>query len=72
MLTAASANAAKMPNESLTAPIATGMLLAARVSRKRGDWQVGWFGDAQDQIQGDLDELRKTQGERQFKVWRKH
>ena len=55
----------------LTAPAAASLLLAARVSRKRG-WQVGWVGDAQDRIHGDIAELRKTQAERQFKVWRKH
>jgi hypothetical protein len=55
----------------LAAPMAASMLLAARVSRKRG-WSVGWLGDGQQQVQGDLGELRKVQSERQFKVWRKH
>jgi hypothetical protein len=27
---------------------------------------------SQDRIQGDLGELRKTQAERHFKIWRKH
>jgi len=47
------------------------MLLAARVSGKRG-WQVGWLANSEQRIQGDLSELRKRQAEQQFKVWRKH
>jgi hypothetical protein len=57
--------------DSPAAPMVASMLLAARVSRKRG-WHIGWLGDAQDRIQGDLGELRKTQAERHFKIWRKH
>ena len=57
--------------DSLAAPMAASMLLAARVSRKRG-WHIGWVGDAGERIQGDLGELRKLQSERQFKIWRKH
>ena len=68
---AASSDDLDLVRESLQAPVAAGLLLAARVSRKRG-WHVGWFGDGQQQVQGDLDDLRKQQSERQFKVWRKH
>ncbi len=57
--------------DSLAASVAASMLLAARVSRKRG-WHIGWVGDAGERIQGDLGELRKLQSERQFKIWRKH
>ena len=62
---------ASQSQDPLIAPMAASMLLAARVSRKRG-WSVGWLGDGQLQVQGDLGELRKVQSERQFKVWRKH
>jgi Ca2+-binding RTX toxin-like protein len=55
---------------SMPASLAAGLLVAGSVARRRG-WDVTGLSRSEKRIQGDLQDLRKTQQSRQFSVWMK-
>jgi hypothetical protein len=55
---------------SLSGTAAAGLLLAANVAGQRG-WQVSRLNGEDKVIQGDLQELRKTQSSRKYTLWQK-
>jgi hypothetical protein len=55
---------------SLSDSLAVGLLLAANVAGQRG-WRLGRLSDEESVIQGDLQDLRKTQTSRKYSIWQK-
>jgi hypothetical protein len=52
----------------LPASLAAGLLVAGSVARRRG-WDVAGLSRTEKRIQGDLQDLRKTQQGRQYQAW---